>query len=298
MGQFRDAPGPAVIANVRVLTEGIDTPSADGVIFVDPRYSQIDIAQAIGRALRKSAGKAYSLVMIPAFTDNLDDYDETLHKGEFAEVAAIVKRMGFDERIEAKIRLATQQGPWKPPLKQKESAEWVAEDVVAYEWSEAMFLAVFDRKSFMRTIPEGTICQVPCGCTETAIRRWDGVLVCNGHYQQGRKGRQYVPLAESRRGPLSIPEGMVCQVSCGCVKLATHSHNDSFLCDAHYMQGRQGKEYTVLYYGMPKGQICQVPCGCSKPASQRQNDLFVCKTHVVQWQRAQRVRAHHPRADP
>ena len=49
MGQFRDATGPVVIANVRVLTEGIDTPAADAVIFVDPKHSQIDIAQAVPR---------------------------------------------------------------------------------------------------------------------------------------------------------------------------------------------------------------------------------------------------------
>jgi superfamily II DNA or RNA helicase len=276
MGQFRDAAGPAVIANVRVLTEGIDTPSADGVIFVDPKRSQIDIAQAVGRALRKSDGKVFSLVMIPAFTDSLDDYEEALHKGEFAEVAAIVRQMGFDERIEAKIRLATQQGPWKPPLEQLESAEWAAEDVAAHEWSEATFLAVFDRKRFMRKIPEGTICQVPCGCPNLAFIPQNDLFVCEAHYRQGRAGKKYSPLRRQ-----TIPEGTMCQVPCDCSELAVHVQKGLFVCHPHLQQKNAGQEYTPIRQRIPK-VTCQVPCGCSKPADHAQNDLFVCDSHYYQ----------------
>jgi predicted helicase len=43
------------ITNARCLTEGIDVPSVDMVVFVDPRHSTTDIVQATGRAMRKSA---------------------------------------------------------------------------------------------------------------------------------------------------------------------------------------------------------------------------------------------------
>jgi predicted helicase len=46
------------LSNARCLAEGIDLPNLDGVAFIDPRNSEIDIVQAVGRAIRLSKGKA------------------------------------------------------------------------------------------------------------------------------------------------------------------------------------------------------------------------------------------------
>ena len=46
-----------VISNVKLFTEGVDVPALDAVIFLDPKQSQIDIIQAVGRVMRKSKGK-------------------------------------------------------------------------------------------------------------------------------------------------------------------------------------------------------------------------------------------------
>ena len=43
-----------ILSNARCLTEGIDLPVLDGIAFIDPKQSQIDIIQAVGRAIRKS----------------------------------------------------------------------------------------------------------------------------------------------------------------------------------------------------------------------------------------------------
>jgi hypothetical protein len=55
----------SLLANARCLSEGVDVPALDGVIFVDPRQSEIDIVQAVGRAIRKSADKKVGTVVIP-----------------------------------------------------------------------------------------------------------------------------------------------------------------------------------------------------------------------------------------
>ena len=55
----------SLLANARCLSEGVDVPALDGVIFVDPRQSEIDIVQAVGRAIRKSADKRVGTVVIP-----------------------------------------------------------------------------------------------------------------------------------------------------------------------------------------------------------------------------------------
>ncbi len=59
----------AVISNARCLTEGIDVPTLDGVAFIDPKRSDIDIAQAVGRAIRLADGKTLGTIVIPVFID-------------------------------------------------------------------------------------------------------------------------------------------------------------------------------------------------------------------------------------
>ena len=48
---------PSLITNARCLTEGVDVPSIDAVLFADAKQSKIDIVQAAGRAWRKFDGK-------------------------------------------------------------------------------------------------------------------------------------------------------------------------------------------------------------------------------------------------
>ena len=55
----------ALISNARCLTEGVDVPDIDCVLFADPKKSTIDIVQAVGRALRKSEGKKFGYVIVP-----------------------------------------------------------------------------------------------------------------------------------------------------------------------------------------------------------------------------------------
>jgi predicted helicase len=54
-----------LMTNARCLTEGIDVPAIDCVLFADPKQSKIDIVQAAGRALRPFKGKTYGYIMLP-----------------------------------------------------------------------------------------------------------------------------------------------------------------------------------------------------------------------------------------
>lgn len=65
---FRNAER-AVITNARCLTEGIDVPAVDMVVFADPKYSEIDIIQATGRAMRVSPNKTCGYIFLPLFLD-------------------------------------------------------------------------------------------------------------------------------------------------------------------------------------------------------------------------------------
>jgi predicted helicase len=65
-----DTPGNEcrIITNVRVLSEGVDVPSLDAVLFISAKNSQVDVVQSVGRVMRKSPGKKYGYIVIPVVT--------------------------------------------------------------------------------------------------------------------------------------------------------------------------------------------------------------------------------------
>lgn len=54
-----------ILSNVRCLSEGVDVPALDAVMFLTPRQSQVDVVQSVGRVMRKSAGKKRGYVILP-----------------------------------------------------------------------------------------------------------------------------------------------------------------------------------------------------------------------------------------
>ena len=127
--------GPAedqlkVLANAKVLTEGVDVPALDGIAILDPKRSAIAIYQAQGRAIRLDPGKpnpaeeiAYTVlpVFVPAGSDDVDD-QAILNSSAFEPVwhELLAMRM-FDERFAEWVdgfRLEKgKPGPsWKPTI--------------------------------------------------------------------------------------------------------------------------------------------------------------------------------------
>jgi superfamily II DNA or RNA helicase len=89
----------ALITNARCLTEGVDVPNIDCVLFVDPRHSTIDIVQAVGRALRPHKGKSFGYVLVPVIS-NTTDADVFGETPAFASVIRVLRALSSnDERI-------------------------------------------------------------------------------------------------------------------------------------------------------------------------------------------------------
>ena len=82
-----------MLTNARCLTEGVDVPTLDGVAFIDPRRSQVDIVQAVGRAMRKADDKTVGTIVIPVFVDEDADPDEALDSSEFDRVWQVVQAL-------------------------------------------------------------------------------------------------------------------------------------------------------------------------------------------------------------
>lgn len=107
--------GPAergVLANARCLTEGVDVPTLDGVAFIDPRRSQVDVVQAVGRAIRKAEDKGLGTVVIPVLVSDTALAEEVLESSEFDRVWEVVRalRTHDDDLAEELDALRREQG--------------------------------------------------------------------------------------------------------------------------------------------------------------------------------------------
>lgn len=94
-----------IVTNVNCLTEGIDVPALEAVLLVDPRSSEIDIIQIIGRAVRpfrypNGTRKETGLLVIPILMDDDGGMDETV----FENVLNVLRKMAAnDERLHQEI---------------------------------------------------------------------------------------------------------------------------------------------------------------------------------------------------
>ena len=89
-----------LLANARCLSEGVDVPTLDGVAFVDPRRSEVDIVQAVGRAIRKSEAKTVGTIVIPVFIDTDEDPEVALDSSAFKPVWDVIQALrAHDEEL-------------------------------------------------------------------------------------------------------------------------------------------------------------------------------------------------------
>ena len=64
-GSTRDESVCHIVSNARCLTEGVDVPALDAILFLNPKSSMVDIVQAVGRVMRKSPEKEYGYIILP-----------------------------------------------------------------------------------------------------------------------------------------------------------------------------------------------------------------------------------------
>ena len=71
-----------VVCNVKLFTEGVDVPQLDAVAFLDPRDSQVDVVQAVGRVMRKALGKRFGYIIVPVIVEPGRDVAAALERGK------------------------------------------------------------------------------------------------------------------------------------------------------------------------------------------------------------------------
>ena len=94
-----------ILSNARCLSEGIDVPALDAVLFMTPRKSHVDIVQAVGRVMRKAPGKQYGYIILPvAIPPGTDPADALDNNERFASVWSVLRALrSHDDRLNAEI---------------------------------------------------------------------------------------------------------------------------------------------------------------------------------------------------
>jgi predicted helicase len=105
---LKDEPEPGtvkVLTNARCLSEGVDVPALDAVLFLSPRNSVVDVVQSVGRVMRKSEGKEYGYVIVPVAIGSFESPEEALNDNKrFKTVWQVLQALrSHDERFAAMV---------------------------------------------------------------------------------------------------------------------------------------------------------------------------------------------------
>ena len=94
-----------ILTNVRVLSEGVDVPSLDSVLFLSARNSQVDVVQSVGRVMRLSPGKKYGYIVIPVVVPSDVEPEVALNDNErFKVVWTVLNALrAHDDRFNATV---------------------------------------------------------------------------------------------------------------------------------------------------------------------------------------------------
>ncbi|MDA3978724.1 DEAD/DEAH box helicase family protein [Gallibacterium sp. AGMB14963] len=109
-----------ILSNVRCLSEGVDVPALDAVLFLTARNSQVDVVQSVGRVMRKAEGKKRGYVILPVVIPANKTPEEALNDNENYRVVwqvlnalrshddrfdAMLNKMEFDGAAKDKIEV-------------------------------------------------------------------------------------------------------------------------------------------------------------------------------------------------
>lgn len=94
-----------ILSNVRCLSEGVDVPALDAVLFLTPRNSQVDVVQSVGRVMRNAPGKKRGYVILPVVIPaGVEAHDALSDNKTYAVVWQVLQALrSHDDRFDAMV---------------------------------------------------------------------------------------------------------------------------------------------------------------------------------------------------
>ncbi|WNI20022.1 DEAD/DEAH box helicase [Actinacidiphila sp. ITFR-21] len=113
-----------VIANARLLGEGVNIPSIDTVVFADPKESIVDTVQAVGRALRQHPGQGKkATLIIPVYVAPGEDADDLLGSNLYKPLWRVLQALrAHDDRIADRLAVPQQPAALTPEDEEEDNA--------------------------------------------------------------------------------------------------------------------------------------------------------------------------------
>ena len=154
-----------VLTNARCLSEGVDVPALDAVLFLTPRGSQVDVVQSVGRVMRKAPGKELGYIVLPVVVPSGIAPEEALRDNERYKVVwqvlqalrshddrfhAMVNQIELNKRKPDAIEIVTITGPTDgdgvdradPDQPARRPAEQLLMEFPADEFRDAMYARI------------------------------------------------------------------------------------------------------------------------------------------------------------
>lgn len=102
-----------ILSNVRCLSEGVDVPALDAVLFLTPRNSQVDVVQSVGRVMRNAPGKKRGYVILPVVIPaGVEPHDALNDNETYRVVWQVLQALrSHDDRFDATINKLDLTGP-------------------------------------------------------------------------------------------------------------------------------------------------------------------------------------------
>ncbi|MET3351380.1 UNVERIFIED_ORG: putative helicase [Arthrobacter sp. UYEF1] len=107
----KEQPTCRILTNARCLTEGVDVPSLDAVLFMNPRNSMVDVIQAVGRVMRNHVNaetgevKKFGYIILPiAIPEGMSTSEALKDNQRYKVVWQVLQALrAHDERMDSSI---------------------------------------------------------------------------------------------------------------------------------------------------------------------------------------------------
>ncbi|MDC0902503.1 DEAD/DEAH box helicase family protein [Gammaproteobacteria bacterium] len=137
---------PSLITNARCLTEGVDIPAVDCILFADPKQSLVDIVQATGRAMRPAPGKKFGYVILPLVVPDNYEVDDFAEETAFRHITKVISVLStHDERISEEFRLIRAGTISKGKIINIDSALPIGHKIKLDKFAESINARVWDK---------------------------------------------------------------------------------------------------------------------------------------------------------
>ena len=195
----------SILSNARCLSEGVDVPALDGIAIIDPKASQIDIVQTVGRAIRLSENKSIGTIILPVFIENDDDPEVSIESTNFQCIWNVVKALrSHDEMLAFELdTLRTEMGKQGKSSVQVSGLKKIVIDIprsADRNFSNALRTQIVEQSSSYWNYMFGSLvsyknefgnCNVP-----RKYRTRDGINL--GHWVGNQRRKSYMPIIQKK----------------------------------------------------------------------------------------------------